>query len=154
MNRVSNYQKFLTTNPNIFQNMIGIVQFGATKDIDQNLQKSSIYIKKAAERGAKMVCLPENFAHHDQQVSGSKHHHKTITNIYDQTIDQNKSLLKKYCSLAVENQVWLSLGGYQELCKDRVTGEIRTYMSHFIINETGAIVEKYRKMHPFNTRVL
>lgn len=59
--------------------MIGVVQFQATKDRESNFKKSSNYIKKAAERGATLVCLPEHFAYHELQVSSSISHHKTYT---------------------------------------------------------------------------
>jgi predicted amidohydrolase len=60
--------------------------------------------------------------------------------------------MDKYKRIAVENQVWLSLGSFPEieLCKTKF-GKKFYYVTHFIINEIinddGKVVSKYRKMH-------
>ena len=50
--------------------------------------------------------------------------------------------------------MWLSLGGYPEIKLDRITGQKKEFLTHYIVNDSGAIVEKYRKMHALDTRIL
>lgn len=51
-----------------------------------------------------------------------------------------------YKQLALENQVWLSLGGFPE---QHPTRPDKFYTTHFIINSDGMIFSKYQKMHLF-----
>jgi len=45
--------------------------------------------------------------------------------------------------------VWLSLGCYPE--HERDTG--RNYLTHYIVNQEGNIVTRYRKMHMFDVNL-
>ena len=58
----------------------------------------------------------------------------------------NLRLFQRYKQLALDNQVWLSLGCFPEYSKK--TGQ--NYLTHSIINEEGNIAAKYRKMHMFD----
>ena len=65
INRLSNYQQFLSTkssSSSLFKRTVGVVQFGATENRKINFEKSSYYIGESVKRGASMVCLPEHFA--------------------------------------------------------------------------------------------
>src|SRR2546429_8299175 len=42
---------------------IGLVQTKLGQNLEENLQKTSRFVKQAARRGAEIVCLPELFAH-------------------------------------------------------------------------------------------
>jgi predicted amidohydrolase len=55
-----------------------------------------------AQRGAKLICLPENFAfvgtHFEESI-------RMAEPLYG-------PIIKKYKQIALENQIWLSLGGF------------------------------------------
>ena len=74
LNRIANYQHSLSTKQNNFRSIVGLVQFCATPDVDQNYEKCSALVQECAEKGAQMVCLPEHFAYmtNDTVNSGGK----------------------------------------------------------------------------------
>ena len=84
-----------------------------------------------------MVCLPESFAHHHGPdiISGDFHE-----NIRDGV------WFNRYKELALENQVWLSMGSFPVTARN---GKC-FYQTHFIINQEGNVVSSYRKMHLFD----
>lgn len=58
-------------------------------------------------------------------------------------------LMQRYCQLARETGVWLSLGGFQERGPD----PDHLYNCHVIVTAAGEIAAKYRKVHLFNVDV-
>ena len=57
----------------------------------------------------------------------------------------NQDLFKAYRELALENQVWLSLGCFPE---ESQSG--KPFLTHSLIDDEGNVVAKYRKMHMFD----
>ena len=57
-------------------------------------------------QGAKLVCLPENFSH---VASNREEAQEVAENL------RKGQLFLKYRQLAMDNRVWLSLGGFSEL---------------------------------------
>ena len=106
-----------------------MVQLCATEDIDQNFEKCSRLVEECAEKGAQMVCLPEHFAYMTQNRDGS------LANAFEFDDKLNAHLFQKYKQLALDNQVWLSLGCFPE--KDLVTG--KNYLTHYIINQESNV---------------
>ena len=96
-----------------------------------------------------MVCLPEHFAYmstlKNDEHSSSDH----IVNSKDGNFKERVGgkLFSKYTQLALENQVWLSLGSFPESVEGKPE---MTYQTHCIINDEGNIAAKYRKMHMFD----
>ena len=66
LNRVANYQNALSTKRNHFRSIVGVVQYAASEDIDENYEKAKMYISECSDKGAQMVCLPEHFAYMSQ----------------------------------------------------------------------------------------
>lgn len=59
-------------------------------------------------------------------------------------------MLRRYCALAREKQIWLSLGGFQE----KIDGDrTKVHNAHLIVNDQGEIVSKYHKIHLFDVDV-
>ena len=89
-----------------------------------------------------MVCLPEHFAYMSQEMnSGNFEYHTKFKERIDGT------LFNKYKQLALDNQVWLSLGSFPEE-DEKDPGVV--YQTHAIINTEGNITATYRKMHMFD----
>jgi deaminated glutathione amidase len=115
--------------------------------MDANFKKNKHLIEICAQRGAKLVCIPENF------------HYMPRT--YEESIKAaeplNGPILKKYKQLALDNRVWLSLGGFAERCDHNPAKRYSKYSmnnitldTHLIINEEGNIVQEYRKLHLYD----
>ena len=121
LNRIANYQNALSTKQNNFKSIVGIIQFCATSNIEKNFETCSKLIEECAEKGAQMVCLPEHFAFMSEH---------TMKGNYDLRGRLDEDLFKRYCQLALDHQVWLSLGCYPEKC-----GESNdVYLTHSIVN--------------------
>ena len=60
-NRLTLYQNLLTTSKDYYKGLVGVIQTCAGVDMDRNFEKNKHYIEQCAGRGAKFVCLPENF---------------------------------------------------------------------------------------------
>lgn len=58
-------------------------------------------------------------------------------------------IMQRYCSLARESNIWLSLGGFQEKGPD----DSHLYNTHVLIDDSGRIRNKYRKIHLFDVDV-
>lgn len=58
-------------------------------------------------------------------------------------------LMRRYCALALQHKLWLSLGGFQETGPD--SGHL--FNCHVVISADGAIKARYRKVHLFNVEV-
>ncbi len=86
INRLTLYQQLLTTTRNNFRSLVGVVQLCASNDTEENFQKNKNYIELCSSRGAKLVCLPENF--------------HCITNDYEESVLMAESItgptIKRY----------------------------------------------------------
>ena len=58
-------------------------------------------------------------------------------------------VLRRFRDLASRLGIWLSLGGFQETCEDAS----RLYNTHIVLDGSGQIVAKYRKIHLFDVEV-
>ncbi len=70
--------------------------------MDRNFEKNKHYIEMCAGRGAKFICLPENFHYMGKSYTDGIEIAEPLTG----------SILKKYKQLALDNRIWLSLGGF------------------------------------------
>ena len=65
------------------------------------------YIMECVDRGASLVCLPEYFAYMM---------HPAIPHGFNEPL--RGPVIDSYRKLALDNQCWLSLGGFQESVQD------------------------------------
>eukprot|EP00347_Sterkiella_histriomuscorum_P018788 403344171 len=137
INRLALYQQLLTTSRDHFRSLVGIIQTTSGEDKELNFKKNKQNIESCVQRGAKLICLPENF------------HYMPRT--YQETVDNSEALsgqtIKRYKQIALDNRVWLCLGGFAETCKFNPE---KRHNTSIIINEEGNIVQKYRKLHLFD----
>ncbi|OMP08101.1 Carbon-nitrogen hydrolase [Corchorus olitorius] len=118
---------------------VAAAQMTSVGDIATNFSTCSRLVKEAVSAGAKMLCLPENFSY----VGGMSGDSLLIAEPLDGPI------MQKYCSLARESDIWLSLGGFQE--KGHDDAHLRN--THVIIDDAGNIRSTYSKIHLFDVDV-
>ncbi|VVC03320.1 Nitrilase [Candidatus Bilamarchaeum dharawalense] len=113
---------------------IALIQMAMTDDLEDNLKKAVKLIRKAAKKGAQIVCLPEVFTspYFPQEE-------KADTRKYEESIPgPSYHMLSK---AAKDNNVILIGGSVYENFNNR------KFNSAMIFDETGTFLGKYRKMH-------
>lgn len=118
---------------------IAAAQMTSINDLSANFATCSRLVNEAVTAGAKLLCFPENFSY----VGAKSGDSLTIAEPLDGPI------MKKYCALAKESNIWLSLGGFQEKGSD----ESHLRNTHVLIDDAGNIRSTYRKMHMFDVDV-
>lgn len=118
---------------------VGVVQLSSSTNVQSNIQKISSFIQTAKTQGAHLVCFPENF-NYIGSMRAALLYAQALTGEYMST----------YRKLAKNNDVWLSLGGFQEVCS---SNEAKYHNTHVVINNLGEIVSAYRKLHLFDVTV-
>ncbi|AQK39909.1 Nitrilase-like protein 2 [Zea mays] len=112
---------------------VAVVQMTSVGDVDANYATCSRLTKEAAASGVKFLCFPEVFS-----FIGSKDGEAMkLAEPLDGPI------MQRYCSLAKESSMWLSLGGFQEKGPD----DSHQYNTHVLIDDTGKVRSSYRKIH-------
>ena len=112
-----------------------IVQLNSTDDLPENLERVRAGTLKAAERGADLVALPENFAF--MRVEGAP---------FPCAQGPDGELLAFLSELAQESGVWLLGGSFPEL----IEGDSRVYNTSTVYAPDGTEVARYRKIHLFD----
>mmetsp|Transcript_45373 Transcript_45373/g.82898 ORF Transcript_45373/g.82898 Transcript_45373/m.82898 type:complete len:389 (+) Transcript_45373:86-1252(+) len=118
---------------------VALVQMTAVNDKDKNFAACSERVKEAKALGCDMVCFPECFSFIGARPGEAQ---KAAEDVAGPTI-------QRYCALAAEHGLWLSLGGFQEKGPtDDKQGRI--YNTHLIISAEGEVQATYRKIHLFD----
>ena len=114
--------------------IIGIIQSKILNNYNSNLKAVIKNIKKAANRNAKIICLPELF----------------LTNYFCQTENHSNfkfaekipgKTSKVFCDLSKELNVVLMISLFEKKTRGFY------HNTSIVINEKGKILSKYRKMH-------
>ena len=114
--------------------IIGIIQSKILNNYNSNLKAVIKNIKKAANRNAKIICLPELF----------------LTNYFCQTENHSNfkfaekipgKTSKVFCDLSKELNVVLMISMFEKKTRGFY------HNTSIVINEKGKILSKYRKMH-------
>ena len=69
--RLANFQSALSSKSKMGRSLVGIVQMRSTDDVRANYYRCSELIEQCVERGAQMICLPENFAYQSTAAKDS-----------------------------------------------------------------------------------
>ena len=118
--------------------LAGLVQMRAVNDAAANLKTCTALVESAAKTGCKIVFFPECFSFIGARAGEAQKVAEPLTG----------PTMSKYCSLAREHDIWLSLGGFQEKSADEA--EERIYNTHVVLSNRGEIQCAYRKIHLFD----
>ncbi|KAL2896316.1 Nitrilase-like protein 2 [Bienertia sinuspersici] len=118
---------------------VAVAQMTSVNDLSVNFATCSRLVKEAAAAGAKMLCFPESFSYIGANLGDSVRIAEPL----------DGPLMQGYCNLARESQIWLSLGGFQEKGSD----DSHLCNTHVIVDDSGKIRNKYRKIHLFDVDV-
>lgn len=117
-----------------------VCQMTSSHDVKENINQASSLIEGAARMGADMVFLPEAF----DFIGRNSQETRELA----QTTEGNT--IRAFQDIAVENKVWLSLGGFHEkICEE----DTKLYNSHVIISNSGHLVQAYHKTHLFDVEI-
>jgi len=114
---------------------VAVVQMTSTDDVGANLAAAEKWVAQAAEQGAELIALPENFAYLRREGTG---------------VPSAQSLEGEIvCALrawAGRHRIWLVGGTFHEA----IPGETRVHNTSVAISPRGEIVAVYRKIHLFD----
>jgi predicted amidohydrolase len=114
---------------------VGVVQLTSTDDLASNLAAAEHWVRQAAERGAELVALPENFAYLRREGGGFPH---------AQGLDGE---IVAHCrALARELEVRIVAGSFAE----RIPDQTRVHNTSVSISPDGKLDGVYRKIHLFD----
>ena len=117
---------------------IAVVQFKASIDKNKNLPKIIRYIENASKKNADLVALPEYMMFYTPKTQSPNevaNEAETIKGNFVSTIRQ----------CAKENSIIVVGTMYEKSNKKN-----RVYDTSFVLNKTGKIVGKYRKIHLYD----
>ncbi len=114
---------------------VAVLQMTSTDAVDDNLVAAGKWVAQAADAGAEVVALPENFAYLRREGS---------TLPFTEPIDGK--IVGSLCTWAERHRVWLVGGTFLEA----VPGEKRAYNTCVAVSPRGDVVAVYRKMHLFD----
>ena len=124
---------------------LAAIQMISGEDVEKNLGEAELLVKRAAEDGARLAVLPENFAVFDTRQlfeSGCR--------------EQAEKYISSFvASLAREHKLWVVAGTIPR--RDRISGgavqEGRVRAACLVVNELGEEVARYDKIHLFDVEV-
>ncbi|CDW58130.1 hydrolase [Trichuris trichiura] len=120
--------------------LIAVCQMRSESDKEKNWETCEYLMRRAQDRAARMVFFPECFDY--MEISKRESVENALT--------EDGEFIGRFRSLAKELDVWVSLGGFHEKCHQ---DSKRVYNSHLIIDSSGNVVLKYRKLHLFDVDV-
>ncbi|ONK54892.1 uncharacterized protein A4U43_UnF10000 [Asparagus officinalis] len=118
---------------------VGAAQMTSTNDLDANFNTCSRLVQEAAAEGVKLLCFPETFSFVGMKAGESLQIAEPL----------DGPTMRRYCSLARDSNIWLSLGGFQEKGPD----DAHLYNTHVLVDNYGNIKNIYRKIHLFDVDV-
>ena len=120
---------------------VAVVQMNSQNDVEQNLKTASVLVRDAAERGARLVVLPENFGFFGPESERVP--------IQEPLGDLERPLQKALSSMARENSVTVVGGGLPETSED----PSKPFNTAVVFAPSGELVASYRKIHLFDVEL-
>lgn len=116
--------------------IFAVVQITSNDDYKGNIEKAFKFIGLAAEKGAKVVALPETFAYIGN----------TNRENFQYKHDLSGELVNKLSAIAKEKNIYLIPGSIHEA----IENENKMYNTSLLISPEGKILSVYRKIHLFD----
>uniref|UniRef100_UPI00375393B9 nitrilase-related carbon-nitrogen hydrolase n=1 Tax=Robinsoniella sp. TaxID=2496533 RepID=UPI00375393B9 len=115
------------------------IQLDTKSNAEENLHNAVELIREAAERGARLIAMPEtvNYIGPDCEK-------------FAECIPEGHTF-KVFAEQAKKYRVWLHCGSIYE--KNEDANDRRPYNTTMIINPAGELAAKYRKLHPFDVSI-
>lgn len=117
-----------------------VVQLNSQDQLQDNLTTCARLTQQAAEQGARLVLLPENFAYF-----GSNRGRTEVA----EDLDEHGPIVEALCAMARTARVTLIAGGMPERNGDA----LRPYNTAVVVNAQGEKVLRYRKIHLFDVEL-
>ena len=117
---------------------VAIVQFKASTNKNKNLETILNYIKKASKQGAKLCAFPEFMMFYTTSS-------QTPTQLAMLAEKINGPFVNSIAKAAKKNSIQVVGTFYEKSNKKN-----RVYDTSFIVNNSGKIISKYRKIHLYN----
>jgi predicted amidohydrolase len=118
---------------------VAVVQLNSQDDLAENLARVHGLVADAANAGAELVVLPENFA-----FMGEEAKKREIAERLDGAFPG--PIAGALAQAARDSCAWIVGGGMPERSDD----DARPYNASVLVDPSGAIVAKYRKVHLFD----
>ncbi|MEZ4273508.1 MAG: carbon-nitrogen hydrolase family protein [Myxococcota bacterium] len=115
---------------------VAAVQLTSTQDVEKNLSKSVSWVRRAAQHGAALIVLPENYGFLGRDEEKLQHAHSI----------EDGSFTAPLRSLAKELSVHILAGSIPETGPDAQ----HTYNTSVLIGPKGETAAIYRKVHLFD----
>lgn len=117
-----------------------VVQMNSSNDVDFNLAQAENFIADAAEKNAKLIVLPENFA-----FIG-----KTDTDKLTIAEDFGQGKIQTFLAAQAKKHKIYLVGGSIAL---RAENDKKVYNASLIFNDHGDCIARYNKIHLFDVTV-
>jgi deaminated glutathione amidase len=118
---------------------VAVVQLNSQDDLSLNLLQVERWVAAAAESGAQVVALPENFAY-----MGEEARKRDMAESLD--VSKPGPILQALVDCAKRHRVWVLGGGMPERSEDHA----RPFNSCVLVDPRGVLAAKYRKVHLFD----
>lgn len=117
------------------------VQLNSQEDVAENLSQCRVQVRAAAERGAQLIVLPENFAYLGPEA-GKRDHAERLG-------DASAPIQSALWAMAREASAVIVAGGFPETSPD----EGRPYNTCAAFAPGGELLGAYRKIHMFDVEL-
>ncbi|VDL60711.1 unnamed protein product [Hymenolepis diminuta] len=114
-------------------NMFAVIQLASTNNKSENLSNATKLITEAANKGAKMVFIPESA----DFIGSSREETRQLAE------DLNGNFFTNISKLTKDLNIWISIGNLQ-------ASDQRLLNSHIVLDNNGEIAGLYNKTHLFS----
>ena len=121
--------------------VVAAVQLSSQGEVAENLAKVGARVAEAADRGAELVVLPENFAYFGDEAGKRA--------VAEDFSSASGPIATRLAELARRHRVHLVAGGVPE----RAADDARPYNACVAFTPDGAIAAVYRKLHLFDVEL-
>lgn len=120
---------------------VGVVQMNSQGDVGENLDRAATLCAQAAERGAQMVVLPENFAFFGADADKA--------GVAESLTEPSGPIAERLQEIASAHGIWIVGGGMPE----RSEHPARPHNTCVVVAPDGRLAASYRKIHLFDVEI-